>query len=132
MSRVIDFCSKEGIAVRKSVISAGAATIFAISLYILVFQGFGFPNISPMVNYSLRFLAALCAQISVLSTSRAKLLRAVPVVLTALLALWGGILFVGSDSWQGVRFGAYFADYCTPFLGCCTAWPVCRVAFPAD
>ena len=132
MSRVIDFCLKGGFAVKKSVISTVTATVCAIALYILVFQGFGFPNISPMVDCLLRFLAALCMQIFVLGVFRRKWLRAVPVVLTALLALWGGILFVGSDSWQGVRFSAYVSDYCTPFLGCCVAWAAYKVMYPKD
>ena len=129
---MIDFCSKEGLAVRKSVISTGAATIFAISLYILVFKGFGFPNISPMVDYFLRFLAALCAQISVLCAFRRKWILVLPTALTVLPVLWGGVLFVGSDSWQGVRFGVYLAEWCTPFLGCCAAWLIGKMIFQKD
>ena len=117
---------------KKSVMRTATIIIAAISLYILVFEGFGFPNIPSLLNVGLRILAALCVQMFVLCTFRAKWLRAVPVVLTALLALWGGILFVGSDSWQGVGFSVYFADYCTPFLGCCAAWAVCKVMCPKD
>ncbi len=115
---------------KKSVMRTATIIIAAISLYILVFEGFGFPNIPSLLNVGLRILSALCVQIFVLCTFRAKWMRAVPVVLTALLAFWGGILFVGSDSWQGVRFSAYFADYCAPFLGCCAAWAICKVMCP--
>ena len=117
---------------KKTVMRTATIIAAVISLYILVFEGFGFPNISSPLNVGLRILAALCVQLFALCTFRAKWLRAVPVVLTALFALWGGILFVGSDSWQGVGFFAYFADYCTPFLGCCAAWAVCKVMCPKD
>ena len=117
---------------KKTVMGTVTIITAVISLYILVFEGFGFPNIPSPLNVGLRILAALCVQLFALCTFRVKWLRAVPVVLTALLVLWGGILFVGSDSWQGVRFSAYFADYCTPFLGCCAAWAAYKVMFPKD
>ena len=117
---------------KKSTINTMTIITSVISLYILVFKGFGFPNISPLLDYLLRFLAALCVQVFVVFNFRTIWIRIVPMALTALFMLWVGSRFMRSDSWQGVRFAVYFAEYCTPFLGCCAAWLICKVNSAKD
>ena len=111
---------------KKSIINTITIITSVVSLYILVFKGFGFPNISPLLDYILRTLSALCVQVLVVCNFRTLWIRIVPMALTALLMLW----FI-SGSWQ-MGFAVYFGEYCTPFLGCCAAWLICKVNSAKD
>ena len=109
---------------KKSTIDKMLLATFATSLYILVFKGFGFPNIPPLLDYILRALVAWCVQIFFILHFRTIWIRMVPGALSALWMLLGGIPLI-KGSWQ-VGFSIYFAEYCTPFLGCCFAWLISR------
>ena len=91
---------------------------FGICLYLVAFQGFAAPVLSTPVDALLRFCAALCIQLLAIRIRRYYLLRFAPIVLAALLAIWGFFLFLTSPSWQSATLGMYAADYLTPVLGC--------------
>jgi len=93
-------------------------------LYMLFFQGFGFPSISPVLDAILRILSGLSLQLLVFCTARRTWVRLLPLILSVLAALWGGWLFACSDSWHTATFGTYFADYCTAAIGCVAVWIV--------
>ena len=89
-----------------------------VCLYILFMQGFGFPSVSPAVDLLLRLLAAGSIQLFFLSCFRKKAVQLLPLLLTVLLALWGGWLFCSSPSWQNATLLGYLADYCSPAFAC--------------
>ena len=86
---------------KKTILNLSVVIILCISLFVLLMQGFGLPSIIPVLDL---------------------ILRIVPLILTVAFALWGGWLFLTSDSWANATFGDYFADYCTPALGCAVAY----------
>lgn len=106
---------------KRSTISGFSAILGVISIAVLMFQGFGLPNVPLGGDVVLRILAAACVQVFVVSRFKSQLLRAAPLLAAGLIVLWGGFLFITSDAWENASFGGYFADYCTPFLGCCAA-----------
>ena len=93
-------------------------------LYMLFFQGFGFPSISPVLDAILRILSGLSLQLLVFFVTRRTGLRLLPLILSVLAALWGGWLFAFSESWSTVTFDLYVADYCTAAIGCAAVWIV--------
>lgn len=103
---------------KKSIANWVAAIILCVSLFILLMQGFGLPSIGSVLDLILRIIAAASAQVLFCVNIKQPWLRIVPFVLTVAFALWGGWLFLTSDSWANATFGDYFADYCTPAIGC--------------
>ena len=103
---------------KKITANSAACIVLVCSLAVLLLQGFGLPPISSTANLVLRILAAAAAQVLFCVNFKQDWLRAVPLVLTVAFALWGGWLFLTSDSWVNATFSDYFADYCTPALGC--------------
>ena len=99
---------------------------FCICLYLLVFQGFAAPVLSPLADLLLRFVAASCIQYLTLRGCRQELFRFLPLMLTFLLAVWGIFLFLTSPSWQNATLSSLLADDVTPLLGCCAAWLLYR------
>ena len=111
---------------KRGILSAVTLVAAASALYIVLFQGFGFPRIPPLLNYFLRTVAAMCAEIFVICNFKRRWIRLVPLGITALFALWGGYLFVSAESWTQVGFMEYVGGFCTPMLGCCGAWLLCH------
>ena len=97
-----------------AILSVGVA---AVSLVVLLFQGFALPSISAPMALLLRILAAAGIQLFFLLMFR-RFLRYLPLLLTVLLALWGGWLFCSSPSWQNATFLGYLADYCSLAFAC--------------
>lgn len=91
---------------------------FVVSFCLLFFQGFAFPSIPAFADCILRILAALCLQAVFLINFRKTCLRVIPFVLSILLSLWGGWLFLTSDAWQNATVHGYLTNYCSPALGC--------------
>lgn len=103
---------------KKTVLNLSAGVILCASLFVLLMQGLGLPPVGSVLNLLLRIVAAASAQVLLCVNIKQPWLRIVPFVLTVAFALWGGWLFLASDSWANATFGDYFADYCTPATGC--------------
>lgn len=96
--------------------------IFIVSLYVVLFQGFGFPNISDNIDMLLRIILAFSIQSIIITNLKLTFIRLIPTIIACAVALWGGFLFITSDAWANVSFGMYFADYCTFFVGSIFSW----------
>lgn len=103
---------------KKIVLNLSAAISLLASLFVLLMQGFGLPSIGSALNFILRIVAAASAQVLFCVNIKQPWLRIIPLILTVAFALWGGWLFLTSDSWANATLGDYFADYCTPTIGC--------------
>ena len=114
---------------KKTVLNLSAGIILCASLFVLLMQGFGLPSIGPVLDLILRIVAAASAQVLFCVNIKNPWLRIIPIVLTVAFALWGGWLFLTSDSWANVTVGDYFADYCTPAFGCAVAY-IIYLVFP--
>ena len=101
----------------KTVISILSILAFLASMAVLVLQGFGMSAISPLLHILLRVLAGFSAQAFAALNFRHPVMQALPLILTALLGIWGGCLFVLSADWQDPALDGYLTDYCTPVLG---------------
>ena len=103
---------------KKTVLNLSAGIVLCASLFVLLMQGFGLPSIGSVLDLILRIIAAASAQVLFCANLKQPWLRIVPLILTVAFALWGGWLFLTSDSWINATLGDYIADYCTPALGC--------------
>lgn len=112
---------------KKIVLNLTIGIIFCASLFILLMQGFGLPPISAVLDLILRIVVAISAQVLFWVNIKQPLLRIIPLILTVAFALWGGWLFLTSDAWVNVSLGDYFADYCTPALGCNITYILCML-----
>ena len=90
--------------------------LFAVSLYILVFQGFGFPSINGFWHLILRVSAAASAQVFFCRRGLPTLLRLLPLLATGCFALWSVWLFC--TAWEHTSFSALFRDFLSPFVSC--------------
>jgi len=66
----------------------------------------------------LRVIAAFSAQMLSFRMFKSSGLKLLPLLLTVLLALWGGWLFATSPAWANATFFGYVLDYCSPALAC--------------
>ena len=110
---------------KKYVVNIVAGSILCVSLFVLLMQGFALPSTGAALNFLLRLVAAASAQMLFCINMRHPWLRMIPIVLTAACAMWGGWLFLTSDSWVNATVWDYFADYCTPAIGCAATYCVC-------
>ena len=124
-NKVTAFRKKAGCGMKKYVVNMVAGIVLCVSLFVLLMQGFALPSIGAASNFLLRIVAAASAQILFCANIKQTWLRIIPIVLTAACALWGGWLFLTSDSWVNATFWGYFADYCTPTLGCAVTYCAC-------
>ena len=93
-----------------------------LSAAVLLLQGFALPAITPAVSVLLRICAAIAIQWLFLRLFRKKWLRALPILLTSVAAVWGFFLYLTSPSWRNATFGLFMADYASPALGCAAVW----------
>ena len=94
----------------------------AAAVLVLVFQGFVIPAVSDTASLWLRLVGAVCCQWLVFRVFEKKLHRAVPLLLGALLAVWGFFLYLSSPSWLGTTFNSFLSDYVSPLFGCLLVW----------
>lgn len=113
---------------KKTVLNLSAGFILCASLFVLLMQGFGLPSIGPVWDLILRIVAAASVQVLFCVNIKRPWLRLLPLVLTIAFALWGGWMFLTSDSWVHATLGGYLADYCTPTIGCALAYIVCMIS----
>ncbi len=106
---------------KKGMINASMIVIFIVSLYIVVFQGFGFPNISNGLDAFLRILLAVSVQVLIITNLKPIWIRLLPTVIAAGIALWGVYVH-----WADMTFGMYFVDYGTFLVGCALGWLVVK------
>lgn len=90
--------------------------IFFTSLYILVFQGFGFPAISPFWNAALRMIAAGSIQSFFLGTKWPKLLQCLPLFVSGCLAFWACWMYL--TAWSNTGFLTLMFEFLSPALTC--------------
>lgn len=102
---------------KRTIINSLSGIILAMTAFIFLFQGFGFPSIPEWMDIALRVLAAASVQMLCLVNIKNRWLKLLPLFLCAAVALWGGWLYLTSDAWQNVTLGMYAKDYCTPLLG---------------
>ena len=114
---------------KKTVLNLSAGIVLCASLFVLLMQGFGLPPIGSVLDLILRIVVAASAQVLFCVNIKQPWLRIIPLILTVAFALWGGWLFLTSDSWVNATLGDYIADYCTPALGCAAAY-IIYLVFP--
>ncbi len=96
---------------------------FLISL-VLLFWPFAYWNST--ASMVLRIIPAVCIQLLLCRNAQTRLTRLLPLLLTAVGALWGLYLFFTSPHWT-CTFGEYLADYATPAFGCAAAGWIYRI-----
>ena len=96
--------------------------IFGICAWLLVFQDYAAPTLSPLGNFFLRFLVAVTGQWLVCRIARTGFRQMLPVICTSFFAVWGFFLMLTSPSWRHATFGRFLADYVTPTAGCWGVW----------
>ena len=112
---------------KKTVLNLSTGIVLCGSLFVLLMQGFAMPSVCAVLDFTLRIAAAACAQVLFCVNIKQPWLRIIPLILTVAFALWGGWLLLTSDSWVNATVGGYFADYCTPAIGCALTYGACRV-----
>ena len=90
--------------------------ISAVSLYILVFQGFGFPPISDFWNIALRILAAILLQLFFCRSKWTAVIRLLPMLATTAFALWCIRLYL--VSWTHTSLLTLVSEFLSPALSC--------------
>ena len=91
----------------------------------LLLQGILFPVLPTWANILLRLGGAIFLQILFLRIARQKLLRYLPLVASAIAALWGFFLLLTSPSWVNITLGSFFRDYGIFFIGCALVVVLC-------
>ena len=66
----------------------------------------------------LRVVPSICIQLLFCRSAHTKLIKLLPLLLTAAGALWGLWLFFNSPDWRTCTFGEYAADYASPAFSC--------------
>lgn len=90
----------------------------AVCALALLFQGFAFTALSPFLALCLKIVGTLCCQWFFLRISRNKLVQAVPLMVSGILAVWGFFLFLTSPSWIHATFSDFLADYASYAIVC--------------
>ena len=99
--------------------------ISAAFLYILVFQGFGFPSISDFWNILLRILTAVFIQLFFCRSKWPMVIRSLPLLATTAFSLWCVWLYL--TSWTHTSFLTLAAEFLSPALSCAAVLLVYRM-----
>lgn len=84
----------------------------------LLFQGFAFTALSPSLMLWLKILGTLCCQWFFLRISKKKILQAIPLMVSGIVAVWGFFLYLTSPSWLHATFAHLISDYVLYLLVC--------------
>lgn len=84
----------------------------------LILQGFLFPALPGWADILLRMGGAAFGQILMLRLTKKKLVRYLPLMVSAMAAVWGFFLLLTSPSWRNATVGGYLHDYASFFGGC--------------
>ena len=98
----------------------GLATAAASALLLL--QGFVLPDLAPWIDVLLRIGAAFFAQWLFFRACQKKALKCFPLLIAALVTVWGYFLYLTSPSWRNATFGHFLGDYASFFLACAAFW----------
>ena len=76
-----------------------------------------------IMDLILRVVSALSVQGLLCRVGKHNIIKAVPLILTVLLALWGTYLYFTSPHWANATFwGNLVADYISPFISCAVVY----------
>ena len=84
----------------------------------LILQSFLFPALPGWADLLLRLGAAVFAQWLLLTLTEKKLVRYLPLMVSAGAMLWGFFLLLSSPSWVNATVGGFLQDYASFFGGC--------------
>ena len=84
----------------------------------LLFQGFAFTALSPQLMLWLKILGTVCFQWFFLRISRKKVVQAIPLMVSGIVAVWGYFLYLTSPSWLHATFRHFLSDYALYALIC--------------
>ena len=90
----------------------------------LVMLFWPFAQYGTAAGIALRFAAAFCLQLLFCRIKAHRIVAAIPMAVALAIALWGGYLFLTSESWINATLGGYIADYVTMLFGCVAAFAV--------
>ena len=102
----------------KLFIQAVLGLFCAVCAAALLLQGFVFPALPGWADLLLRLCIGIFAQLLLLGLTRKKLLRYLPVMISAIAMLWGFFLLLTSPSWRGATVEGFLRDYASFFGGC--------------
>ena len=88
----------------------------------LLLQGFVLPDLTPRIDVLLRIGAAFFAQWLFFRACQKKALKFLPILIAALVTVWGYFLYLTSPSWRNATFGHFLGDYASFFLACAAFW----------
>lgn len=94
--------------------------VFAVAALVVHFWPIAYWSTGTMIG--LRIIAAFCAQMLFCRIIRHGVVKLLPMMLTVLLALWGGCLYLTSPAWQHATFHGYIIEYCGPAISCAAAY----------
>ena len=88
----------------------------------LLLQGWLFPGLAPWIDVLLRIGAAFFAQWLFFRACQKKMLQFLPLLIAAVVTVWGYFLYLTSPSWQNATFGHFLGDYASFFVACAAFW----------
>lgn len=105
----------------KTAVSVLCALAFALCMAALLLQGFALPALPATLALVLRIAAGFSAQAFAALNFRHPVMQVLPLLVTALIGVWGGCLFVMAADWENAALNGYLSDYCTPVVGAIAA-----------
>ena len=89
---------------------------------LLLLQGFVLPDLAPWIDVLLRIGSAFFAQWLFFRACQKKVLKFLPLLIAALVTVWGYFLYLTSPSWQNATLLHFFSDYASLLLACAGFW----------
>lgn len=72
----------------------------------------------------LRIIPSFAVQVLLCRVGKHNIIKAIPLLLTGVFALWGTYLYYTSPHWSNATFGDLIADYASPFVCCVIAFGI--------
>lgn len=89
-----------------------------ISILPIIFLIWPFAMWNDAMLLILRIIPAFAIQILFCRVGKYTVIKAIPLLLTGILAVWGTCLFYTSLHWINTTFWGLMADYVSPFICC--------------
>ncbi|MBR5316831.1 MAG: hypothetical protein IKU39_02950 [Lachnospiraceae bacterium] len=91
---------------------------------VLLFWPFAMWN--DLMSVILRVIPSFAVQVLVLRVGKWNIIKALPILITGIFAVWGTYLYFTSPHWSNATFwGSLIADYASPFISCLVTLLVC-------